>query len=215
MTLNFKTLPSFPSLPCRPTPPDVEAVAKGLARAAHASIDQRRKFTDEPYIVHPAKVAQMVAVHGGSREAIAASWCHDVVEDTPVPLEAIWEACGSAVAKLVWEVSDICTPNVGNRKERKVLELEHIRRGSAESHLIKWADALDNLPSLEQHSPQFACVWVDEKLDMAHVLQIDDTRKTHLLRTLGEAKTRLESLALNEWLLAHDAFNEKRRALVR
>lgn len=206
-------LPDFPVFPFKPTPEGVEVLAKHLAQEAHASIDQRRKFTDEPYIVHPAQVAHVVNFHGGTKETVAAAWCHDVVEDTPVPLVRVWEICGSAVAKLVWEVSDVCPLDVGNRKERKVFELEHIRRGSEESHLIKWADALDNLPSLEAHSPEFALVWVEEKLEMAQVLKLSASRRRILFDTLGEAKTRLESIGLHQWLQKRDAFNGLTRPL--
>ena len=35
--------------------------ARLFATAAHAAVGQRRKYTDEPYIVHPAEVAGIVA----------------------------------------------------------------------------------------------------------------------------------------------------------
>jgi (p)ppGpp synthase/HD superfamily hydrolase len=37
--------------------------AREFAAAAHRSIDQRRKYTGDEYIVHPAAVAKLVAVH--------------------------------------------------------------------------------------------------------------------------------------------------------
>lgn len=39
---------------------DLESRALAFATAAHASIDQRRKYTGESYIVHPIAVAEVV-----------------------------------------------------------------------------------------------------------------------------------------------------------
>ena len=48
--------------------------ARIFATAAHAAVDQRRKYTNEPYIVHPTEVAAIVAgVPGATPEMIAAA----------------------------------------------------------------------------------------------------------------------------------------------
>ena len=39
---------------------DIEEKAKQFATEAHSSIDQRRKYTNEPYINHPASVVEIV-----------------------------------------------------------------------------------------------------------------------------------------------------------
>ncbi len=49
---------------------------------------QFRKYTSEPYIVHPRAVARLVADHGGSPDMVAAAWLHDVVEDCNVTIDA-------------------------------------------------------------------------------------------------------------------------------
>ena len=67
--------------------------AKAFATQAHASIDQRRKYTGLPYIVHPEAVAELVEATGAGPEVVAAAWLHDVVEDTPVELEQIRQTC--------------------------------------------------------------------------------------------------------------------------
>ena len=55
-----------------------------FATAAHAAIGQKRKYSGDDYIVHPARVASIVTRHGGTDEMIAAAWLHDTVEDTDV-----------------------------------------------------------------------------------------------------------------------------------
>ena len=56
--------------------------AKKFATFHHGAIDQRRKYTNEKYIVHPAAVAKLVASVGGTPSLIASAWLHDCIEDT-------------------------------------------------------------------------------------------------------------------------------------
>ena len=83
-----------------------------LAREAHAP--QVRK-TGEPYILHPIAVATIAAeeLHLDVNSVIAA-FLHDVVEDTPHPLEEIGSRFGDDVAFLV---------NVLTKREKKNYEM--------------------------------------------------------------------------------------------
>ena len=64
---------------------DIETRARVFATAAHAAIDQRQKYTNEPYINHPAAIVEIVRSVPHTEGMIAAVWMHDVVEDTKVP----------------------------------------------------------------------------------------------------------------------------------
>ncbi|VDZ55823.1 bifunctional (p)ppGpp synthetase II/ guanosine-3',5'-bis pyrophosphate 3'-pyrophosphohydrolase [Serratia odorifera] len=57
--------------------------ARRYATKAHAAIDQRRKYTNAPYIVHPQAVVEIVRSVPHTDEMLAAAWLHDTVEDTP------------------------------------------------------------------------------------------------------------------------------------
>ena len=63
--------------------------ARQFAQQAHAAFDQRRKYTGEPYIVHPAEVARLVASVSNDEAMICAAWLHDVVEDTEVTIAEV------------------------------------------------------------------------------------------------------------------------------
>lgn len=52
----------------------MEQRAREFAEAAHARIDQRRKYTGEPYIAHPAAVVELVRSVPHTDEMIAAAW---------------------------------------------------------------------------------------------------------------------------------------------
>jgi (p)ppGpp synthase/HD superfamily hydrolase len=49
--------------------------------AARAHKGQFRKDRRTPYIIHPARVAALVGMFGGTHVAIIAAWLHDIYED--------------------------------------------------------------------------------------------------------------------------------------
>jgi (p)ppGpp synthase/HD superfamily hydrolase len=54
-----------------------------FAMVAHAAVGQRRRYTDEPYIVHPRRLAlRIAALPGATVEMVVAALLHDTVEDT-------------------------------------------------------------------------------------------------------------------------------------
>ncbi|MCX7593768.1 MAG: HD domain-containing protein [Fischerella sp.] len=142
---------------------DLITEAREFAAAAHARVNQRRKYTDQPYIVHPAEVAKILSDHGCNKFQIAAGWLHDVVEDTGVDILEIRERFGSTVACLVYYCTDISKPIDGNRAVRKEIDRRHAAQGPTEAHDIKLADMISNLSSIAAHDPNFAKTYVKEK----------------------------------------------------
>jgi len=155
---------------------DLERRAKAFATAAHGSIDQRRKYTGEPYIVHPIAVAEIVRSVPHTEEMIAAALLHDVVEDTPVTIEEIDAEFGPVVAELVGWLTDVSRPSDGNRRKRKHLDLLHSAQAPAEAKTIKLADLIDNTLSIEKHDRSFWPVYRREKLALLDVLKEGDAR---------------------------------------
>lgn len=141
-----------------------------LATMAHAA--QQRKYTEEPYIVHPTRVAIAVEQEGGTIEQIAAALLHDVVEDTEVTamqlrarLHQIWGAVqAEKIFKMVIELTDVYIkkdfPEL-NRRARKLLEAQRLSGISDEAKQIKLQDIADNKKSIEL-DPDFAKVWNQE-----------------------------------------------------
>jgi (p)ppGpp synthase/HD superfamily hydrolase len=132
--------------------------ARTFALLAHA--DQKRRYTGEPYIMHPEAVAQTVRTVACTPEMIAAAYLHDVVEDTPVKLEAIEEFFGPGVASLVWWLSD--PPMEGNRAVRKAFLRNRWMRAPRAAKTIKMADLIHNSASIFMHDLKFAPVYAEE-----------------------------------------------------
>ena len=104
---------------------DVVERARIFATAAHAAVGQVRKYTNEPYIVHPAEVVSIVRSVPHTPEMLAAAWLHDTVEDTDVTMEVVRAEFGDAVAELVGWLTDVSRPEDGNRAVRKARDREH------------------------------------------------------------------------------------------
>ena len=149
--------------------------ARIFATAAHASVNQLRKYTYEPYIVHPAEVAAIVeSVEGSTYEMIAAAWLHDVVEDTGVSNEIIKQEFGEEVAELVGWLTDISTPEQGNRATRKAIDRDHTALAPASAQTIKLADLISNSKSIMQYDEAFAKVYLEEKRLLLEVMTKGD-----------------------------------------
>ena len=148
--------------------------ARTFATAAHAAVKHVRKYTNEPYIVHPAEVAKIVRDAGGSESMIAAAWLHDTVEDTGVTIETIRAEFGVEVAELVGWLTDVSKPEDGPRWFRKKMDREHTAAAPAEAQTIKLADLISNTKSIMAHDPKFAKVYLEEKRLMLEVMTRGD-----------------------------------------
>jgi (p)ppGpp synthase/HD superfamily hydrolase len=153
---------------------DLERRALEFATAAHGAIDQRRKYTGEPYIVHPVAVAELVRSVPHTSEMVAAAYLHDVVEDTPVTIEEIRAAFGPEVGELVDWLTDVSLPSDGNRRVRKELDRRHLAKAPPAAKTIKLADLIDNTLTIREHDPSFWQVYRREKLALLEVLTEGD-----------------------------------------
>ncbi|HET8685116.1 MAG TPA: HD domain-containing protein, partial [Methanosarcina sp.] len=88
---------------------NLERLAMEYAAEAHAAINQRRKYTDEPYIVHPAGVVELVRSVKHTEAMLCAAWLHDTVEDTGASLFEIRGIFGKEVAEMVEMLTDVST----------------------------------------------------------------------------------------------------------
>lgn len=145
--------------------------ARDFATNAHQRIDQRRKYTNQPYETHLKAVATLV--HDATKDdtLVAAAWLHDTVEDTPATHHDIEHEFGKEVSQLVYELTDISKPSDGNRAVRKQIDREHLAKASPGGKSIKLADIIDNTRDVCRHDPNFARVYIAEAQLLLEVLQ--------------------------------------------
>jgi (p)ppGpp synthase/HD superfamily hydrolase len=154
--------------------PEIVLLAEGFGLCAHRN--QRRKFEDAPYMVHPIRVATIVHEYTDDPNVIAAAMMHDVLEDTDVTSEEMRRVFGDAITDLVLEVTDVSRPQDGVRKVRKDKDREHLAKSSPDGATIKLADLIDNCIGIAEHDKGFAPVYLREAEALLSVLKHGDAR---------------------------------------
>lgn len=152
----------------------VSLIEKAREFAIKAHGDQKRKYTGEAYVVHTQEVAEIVRAAGGDPCMVAAAHLHDVLEDTPTTIEQVRETFGPEVAGLVGELTDQIPLSFGNRKARKRAEAERLAACDARVQTIKLADIISNTPSIAEHDPGFARVYLAEMRYLVPLLSRGD-----------------------------------------
>lgn len=144
--------------------------ADAFAEKHFVAIDQRRKFTNEPYMVHPRAVAEIVKSVTDDEVTTAVALLHDTVEDTDVTFDEIRAEFGDEVADELFWVTKVGAREHGNRKVRKGMDRDHYAKGTARSQTVKLADIQDNGKEVHILDPEFAKVYIPELLELAQVL---------------------------------------------
>lgn len=142
-------------------------VVKAFNFAVDAHKEQKRKYTNEPYIYHPIAVADIL-YHAFKEDApppfiYAAALLHDVVEDCGVSFTTLRREFGDETAVAVMHLTDLITHDQGNRETRKLLEAVRIGAAPLYAQLIKLADMVSNTESITKHDKDFAIVYLKEK----------------------------------------------------
>ncbi len=116
-----------------------------FAAAAHEG--QTRKGDDAPYMEHPVAVARLLVGESvADDELLAATFLHDVVEDTDHSLEEIRERFGTSVSELVEVMTEDKT--VEPYERRKEHHRDQVEAGGERPAQIYAADKLANLRDL-------------------------------------------------------------------
>lgn len=137
--------------------------ARLFAQYAHGAIGQCRKYTDDPYIVHPAAVVGLLRQVTQDPHVLAAGWLHDVVEDTGVTLDTVRELFGDRVADMV----DALTKRPGATPPQVEVQLHY---ASADAQTVKVADIIDNCLSIRIRDPDRAQRYLQLKRSQLEVM---------------------------------------------
>lgn len=151
---------------------------------------QRRKLSNEPYITHPIRVAQLAEeyVHDEDKflwpsYAIVAI-LHDTLEDTETLYQELVDNFGDWVAKSVFALTN--PPKEGAEKRAEYKKRIHARLSSefAIIKTLKMCDRLDNLRSMKKGAKKWRDKYCEETRD--------------LLRNIGDGNRVLADIILAE-----------------
>ena len=152
----------------------IDLITKAEQFAVQAHGPQKRKYSGEPYIVHPIEVYEIVRSVPHTNAMIAAALLHDVIEDTEATYDDVFVNFGVIVADLVDELTDVSKPEDGNRAVRKAIDRTHLAKASADAQTIKLADVISNTKDIKENDPKFAKVYISEMKSLLEVLDKGD-----------------------------------------
>ena len=191
---------------------DLSQVEKAYLLAKEKHGGQLRK-SGEPYIIHPLRVAIILAQLEMDKESIIAGILHDVVEDTDTSLDDIREEFGNDVALLVDGVTKLTRINWTSDKNE--IQAENLRKmflamaKDIRVIIIKLADRLHNMRTLQYMKPE------KQKEKSRETLEIFAPLASRL--GISKLKVELDNLALQylqpeDYKKLLDGINQKKEA---
>jgi (p)ppGpp synthase/HD superfamily hydrolase len=139
------------------------AIKTAADHAARAHKGQVRKDRKTPYIIHPARVAALVGMSGGTHVAIIAAWLHDIYEDCTPEWIAQTEAFIANLPFSDDERNDIAAivdaltkKNTLKGKAARLSDsIDRILDAPPEATLVKICDRIDNFVDSSLRGGQF------------------------------------------------------------
>ena len=160
-----------------------------FANHAHTSLTpdgkpQLRKYSGEPYIVHPKAVAAYLSRKAYPTDVIVAAILHDVLEDTTMSyadLRCSVKGFGKVVADLVLEVTNPskAQPELP-RALRKQIDRQYLAGASLNAKAIKCADIIDNLSDIAERDKAFAPLYLKEQGLLLQAIRNGKQRMPHI-----------------------------------
>jgi (p)ppGpp synthase/HD superfamily hydrolase len=139
------------------------AIKTAADHAARAHKGQFRKDRRTPYIIHPARVAALVGISGGTHVAIIAAWLHDIYEDCTPEWIAQTEEFIAHLPFSDDEINDIASivdsltkkNTIHGKAARLSDSIGRILDAPPEATLVKICDRIDNFLDTSLQGGQF------------------------------------------------------------
>jgi (p)ppGpp synthase/HD superfamily hydrolase len=128
------------------------SVAKAIDVAKKAHLGQLRRGSNNPYIVHPLRVALILISLAEQKNAvvICAGILHDVLEDSDIPQDDIEDDFGGQVLDMVVALTHPTQKEGESMHDRNRRMFDNMRWAGRDVHIVKSVDRLDNLSTAHQ-----------------------------------------------------------------
>ena len=147
---------------------DIGIIERAYIYSARVHEGQVR-LSGEPYLSHPLEVAGILADMKLDPESVAAGILHDVIEDTAATPEEIKDIFGPEVLHIVLGVSKLSSLSFGTSHARQAESIRKMFLAMADDIrviLIKLADRLHNMRTLQYHTPEKRREIAQETIDI-------------------------------------------------
>jgi len=147
---------------------DVDLIRKAYVFSAKVHIGQVR-LSGEPYLIHPLEVTGILTQMKLDAASVATGLLHDTLEDTLTTVKDIQENFGEEVANLVDGLTKISrislrSPEEGQAENFRKMILAMVK--DIRVVLIKLADRVHNMRTLQYHSSEKQAEIAQETLDI-------------------------------------------------
>lgn len=135
---------------------DIELIRRAYTYSKWAHREQTRKSGD-PYFIHPASVAGIIATLRLDTASVCAGLLHDVVEDTAATTGDLAREFGAEIANLVDGVTKLGKINFTSREDHQAENFRKMVVAMSQDIrvlLVKLCDRLDNMRTLEFMKPE-------------------------------------------------------------
>jgi (p)ppGpp synthase/HD superfamily hydrolase len=119
-----------------------DPVGKALATAGEAHRG-RRRADGSPYLAHPLKVCELLALAGADEQTLVAALLHDAVEDSDLGVGDVVAAFGVEIGELVAALTD--DPSIEDWVERKDALRAQAAEAGPRAAAVYAADKLANV----------------------------------------------------------------------
>lgn len=147
---------------------DTDLLKKAYVFSAKVHLGQTR-LSGEPYLTHPLEVTGILAQMKLDPATLATGLLHDTVEDTLTTLEEIRENFGDEIAQLVDGVTKISQISLRSSEEKQAENFRKMILAMVKDIrvvLVKLADRLHNMRTLQYHTPEKQAEIAQETLDI-------------------------------------------------
>ncbi len=147
---------------------DFDLIQKAYVYCAKVHAGQTRK-SGEPYLSHPMEVAKILAELKLDEASICTGLLHDTVEDTLATLEEIEQLFGKDISLLVDGVTKLSAVKFKSTEEKMAENFRKMLVAMSKDIrvlLVKLADRLHNMRTLQYMSPEKQALIAEETLEI-------------------------------------------------
>jgi (p)ppGpp synthase/HD superfamily hydrolase len=158
-------------------------IAADMAFVAHK--DQKRKHIEVPFVIHPARVSELVLLYDNTEYLGAiASWLHDIIEDCGVLGKVLFDEGLVKMPISDYDKDQIRrgvealtkNDNISPRQKKWDDALERVMDPDAPkfTKLIKMCDRIDNLSDLNGFKQSFVITYLIETSQLIDLMEKTD-----------------------------------------
>ncbi|AXG66464.1 putative bifunctional (p)ppGpp synthetase/guanosine-3' 5'-bis diphosphate 3'-pyrophosphohydrolase protein [Dickeya phage vB_DsoM_JA13] len=185
-------------------PEESRLYSEAVILACRAHHGQFRKYTGEPYVLHPIEVAEILRRHDRGIKVICGGVLHDVVEDTEITSAVIQTMFGEEIANIVEGVTNVSEDKSLPRYVRFWRNVKHLAHASEQSQDVKCADIISNCRNFRLGNESFTAQYMAEKsIVIEHLYEADSClimeAKDAIEKNLFGIQTEFQSCVSKLW----------------